>query len=84
MREQLARRRVFDDMSGVHDDDTRGALRGKCEVVRNEDRRHTKLFGEIVDQIQDDRLGGDIETSRRFVGNQNDGFAASAIAIMTR
>ena len=70
MREQLLGRRVLDHVAGMHDDDARRALAGERQIVGDEDRRHAHLAGEIVDQIHDHRLRGDVEAGGRLVGDQ--------------
>ena len=41
-----------------------------AEIVRDEQHRHSELFLEVVDQLQDLRLHGHVERGRRLVGDQ--------------
>jgi len=59
----------------VHDHDAVTALRGKPEVVRDQDGRHALLGGEVPEEIEDGRLGGHVETGRRLVGDEQVGRA---------
>jgi hypothetical protein len=52
--------------------------------VRDEQDRHPELLLQAVEQLEDLRLDRDVERGRRLVGDEERGWQASAIAIMTR
>jgi hypothetical protein len=46
--------------------------------------RHAELAPQVAQQVEDLGLDGDVERGRRLVGDQQRGWQASAIAIITR
>src|SRR5438445_4169400 len=65
--EQLARRRPLDDLSEVHHGHPLGDVVDHREVVRDEQVREAELALEVLQQVQDLGLDGDVEGARRFV-----------------
>ena len=72
-REQRARRRVLDDLPGVHDDDVVAGLGDDAEIVRDEQQRHAELAAQPRQQLEDLRLDGDVERGGRLVGDDERG-----------
>ena len=62
--------RLLDDLARVHDDDVVGGLGDDAHVVRDHDHRHVVLVAELVEQVEDAGLDGDVERGRRLVGDQ--------------
>jgi len=62
-------------LPGVHDDDAVRDLRDDAEVVRDEEDAHPELVLEVPEQAEDLRLDGDVERGRRFVRDEEIGFA---------
>jgi hypothetical protein len=69
--EEILNRRGFDDLAGVHDDDPVGGAGDDAEVVRDDDHRDLESTPDVVEQREDGRLGGDVETGRRFVEDED-------------
>ena len=57
-------------MAGVHDDNPVGIFAGEREIVGDQDCRHPGGGGELGKQIHHHRLGRDVETGGRLVGDQ--------------
>ena len=74
-REQLPRRCLLHDLSGVHDDHAVGAAGHDPEVVSDQHDRHAELALQSVEQLQDLCLDRDVERGRRLVGDQELGTA---------
>ena len=72
-REQVDRRRLLDDLAGVHHDDARAVLRHNAEIVRDEEDGRAQAAREIGEQLEDLRLDGDVERGRRLVGDDERG-----------
>ena len=70
MIEELLGRRLLHDLARVHDRDVVGRLGDDAHVVRDDDHRHLVLLAELLQQIQDSRLHGDVECRRRLVRDQ--------------
>ena len=70
MVEQLLRRRLLDDLAGVHDGDLVGRLGDDAHVVRDDDHRHLVLLAQLLEQVEDARLHRDVERRRGLVGDQ--------------
>ena len=68
--EQLGRRRLLDDPSGVHDGDAVRRLRDDAEIVRDQEERQLELALHVAQEFQDLRLDGDVERRRRLVGDE--------------
>jgi len=76
--EDLFRRAALDDAGGVHDVHAVGIARDDAEVVRDDDDRDAEAPREILHQLEDLRLDGDVERRRRLVGNEQLGIAGKA------
>ena len=61
---------LLDDAAAVHHRDLVGEFRHHAEVVGDQQDRHAGLLAQLAQQVQDLRLNGDIEGSRRLVGDQ--------------
>ena len=68
--EEVERRCVLDDLTGVHDDDVVRSLGDDAHVVRDDDHRHVVLVAQVVEEVEDGGLNGDVERGRRLVGDQ--------------
>jgi len=55
-----------------------------AEIVGDEQQAHAEPGAYLRQQSQDLRLHGDVERRGRLIGDQEIGFVASAIAIITR
>ena len=73
--ENILDRAGFDHLAQVHDADPVGDFCDHAHVMGDEHHRHAELVLQLADQVQDFRLGGDVEGGRRFVGDQHDGVA---------
>src|SRR5688500_10337605 len=73
--EQLAHRRFFDDLCAVHHAHALGGLRDDAHVVRDEHDGHAELGLQLVQQLEDLRLDGHVESGGRLVGDQEVGIA---------
>src|SRR5437867_8816165 len=73
--EQLADGRFFDDLRAVHHDDPLRGLRDHAHVVCDQQDRHPQLRLQLVQELEDLRLDGDVERGRRLVGDQELGVA---------
>ena len=67
VREELAHRRVLDELARVHHSDAVADRRDDAEVVCHVDHRHPELGAQPAQQIEDLRLRRHIETGRRLV-----------------
>ena len=61
---------LLDAATGVHHEDVVGRLGHDREVVGDEDDRRAELLLEVVDEVEDLRLDGDVEGGRRLVGDE--------------
>src|ERR1019366_1062393 len=61
---------LLDHSTQVHDDDVVGHLCDHAEVVRDEHDGHSPFLLNLSQQIQDLRLGGDVQGRRRLVGDK--------------
>ena len=68
--EQLLGVGGLDDPAGIHDDDSVGPPGDDTHVVGDEDDRHVQPLAEVVEQVQDLRLDGDVESRRGLVGDE--------------
>ena len=69
------RRRLLDDLAGVHHGDLVGAPGHHAEVVGDEDHRHVAVALLVGEQVEDLGLHGDVERGRGLVGEQQRGAA---------
>ena len=74
-RKQLLDRRLLDLASGIHHDDALRHFRHHAEIVGDEDYRGAEPVLQVDDKVEDLRLDGDIQRSRRLVGDQHLGMA---------
>ena len=71
MVEQLLRRRVLDDLAGVHHRDVVGGLGDDAHVVGDDDHRHARARSRSSSsRSRMPRLHGDVERRRRLVRDQ--------------
>ena len=68
---------LLDAAAGVHDDDVVRGLGDDREVVRDEDDRRAEILLQVVDEVEDLRLDGDVEA---VVGSS----AMSTLGLLTR
>ena len=61
---------LLDDLAEVHHRHPVGDLGHHAEVVGDEHDRHAELLLQLPQQLQDLRLGGDVQRRRRLVGDQ--------------
>ena len=71
--EQRAGRALFDDASGVHDDDLVDDARHDAEIVGHPHHGHARAGLDVLDQLEDLLLDRDVERGRRFVGDEQAG-----------
>ena len=64
---------ALDDFAVFHDADGFGVVFGESEVVGDEDYRHAHLFLEVVEEVEDFCLDGDVEGGGGFVGDEQGG-----------
>ena len=69
-REHLEGRGLFDDLAGVHHEHPVGAARDDAHVVGDEHDGHPQLLAQVVDEVEDLRLDGDVECGGRLVRDQ--------------
>ena len=70
---ELVDRCVFDDRAGIENSDAVDEAGDQRQVVGDPDDRHAELGSEILHQIDDLGLDGDIERRRRLIGDQQRG-----------
>ena len=75
-REGLLHGAALDDLAGVHHRDLVDHLRHDAEVVGDQEDRHAELLAEVLHQLEDLGLHGDVERRRGLVGDQELGVAA--------
>ena len=76
--EDLVHGAALDDLAGVHHGDLVDHLRDHAEVVGDQEDRHPELLAQVLHQLEDLRLHGDVERGGRLVGDQELGVAARA------
>src|SRR5438093_1577296 len=67
--EELAHRRLLDDLARVHDGDPVAHLRDDAKVVRHEDQGHAGVALDVLQEVEVLRLDRDVEVGRRLVGD---------------
>ena len=67
--EQFLSGSLLDDLTGVHDGDVVGNLCDKSQVVGHEDHCESQLFTQLVEQVDDLLLNGNVQCGGRFIGN---------------
>ena len=68
--EHVGHRPRLDDLAALHDDHVVGDAAHDIEVVGDEQHRHADLRLQVLEQLQDLRLHGDVERRRRLVGDE--------------
>ena len=68
--EHLGGGRGLDDLAGVHDEDTVGPAGDDTHVVGDEHDGHVEALPEVVEEIEDLGLDGDVEGGGGLVGDQ--------------
>ena len=71
--EEIAHRRVLDDLAGIHDVDAPAHLGDDAEVMGDEQQRDAVFFHELAQQVEDLRLDRRVERRRRLVGDHETG-----------
>ena len=66
---------LFHGPAGVHDHYLVGPALDDSEVVGDEDHRHAPLGTEVVEQVQDVLLDGDVQGRGGFIGDEDPWFA---------
>ena len=74
-REELLGLRNLDDLAGVHQRHALRHLRDDAEVVRDQQHRHAMAALQVGEQVEDLLLDRHVERGRRFVGDNDVGFA---------
>ena len=69
--EELAHRRLLDDLARIHHRDPVAHLGHDAEVVRDEDQRHAGLALDVLEEVQVLGLDGHVEVRRRLVGDDH-------------
>src|SRR5690349_2913713 len=67
---QAGARLLLDDRAGVHDAGAVADGAGQLEVVGDEEHRQAALAAQVVEDRHHLRLGGDVDSGRRLVGEQ--------------
>ena len=73
MPEQLLGDVVLLHLAALHHVDVVGELADDGQVVGDQDHRHAVALLQLLDQVEDLRLDGDVERGRRLVGDQHVG-----------
>ncbi len=76
--------RLLHHPPGVHDDDAVGDVGDHAEVVCDEEDRRARAGPQVAEHLEDAGLDGDVQGGGGFVGDQQLGPQATAIAIITR
>ena len=66
---------MLDNYAVLHDDDAVGDLGHHTESVRDEQHASAAPELDLLDQIEDLHLGGDVQRGGGFVGDQDGGLA---------
>src|SRR5439155_24001988 len=66
---ELSARRNFDDVAEIHDEDPVRDVADHVQVVGDEDVCEPELLLEVLEQVEDLRLHGDIERRDRLVAH---------------
>ena len=68
--EQICYRRFFHDLARIQDRGAFTQLRDRAEIVRDVERGSLIFADQIAEQVENDRLGGDIQRGGGFVQHQ--------------
>ena len=71
--EHVGRAALLDDLALAHDVDAVGHRAHDAEVVRDQQHGHAELALQVLQQLEDLRLDGDVERRGRLVGDQQVG-----------
>ena len=71
--EHLGHRARLDDAALLHHDHVVGDAPHDVEIVGDEQERHAELRLQVLEQLQDLRLNGDVERGGRLVGDEKVG-----------
>ena len=69
--EQAVRRALFDQGTAIHDGNSLRGFADYAQIVANQDQPHAGILHQLVDQVQDLALDGDIQGRSRLVRQQN-------------
>ena len=72
----VRRQAALDDLSGIHDVHAVRVAGHDAQVVRDDDEGDAHAFGEVFHQLENLGLDGDVQSCRRFIGNDELGLAA--------
>ena len=78
MLEEVARRGLLDDAASVQDAHRVADPHNHAQVMGDEEHRHLQLITKVLEEIQDLRLNGDVERSRRLIKNEEVRFAGES------
>src|SRR5881275_336718 len=67
--EERLDRRLFDDLTAIHNEHPRDRLGDDAEIVRDEQDGGPEAPLQLLEELQDLRLDGDVERGRRLVGD---------------
>jgi hypothetical protein len=73
--EDVLRRALLDHLAGIHDVDAVGIARHHAEIVGDDDQRDAEAPRQILHQLEDLGLDGDVEGGRGLVGDDQLGVA---------
>ena len=73
--EDVIRASLFHDLSRIHDGHFVSHPSDNSKVVRNQNYRHARRALQLLQQIQNLSLNGDVQCRCRLIGNENLGFA---------
>src|SRR6266511_1955008 len=88
--EDLLPWRHLDDLAEIHDSNAVGHMLDNSQIVADEEQREAELPLQILQQIDDLRLDGDVERRDRLVADDQFGFRgerpgdADALALAAR
>ena len=71
--EDVGRHAILDDRTVLHYVDALRHLANDAEIVSDEQHRHPHLAAELLQQLQNLRLDGDVESGRRLVCDEQVG-----------
>jgi len=77
-------RAALDDATVTHHEDVVADVPHRCEVMGDEQQRHTGVAADLAEQVEDLGLDRDVEGGDGLVEDEEPGRAASARAIATR
>src|SRR5690606_23792480 len=70
VRKNLLGGRRFNTATGIHDENAVGEFRYNGKVVRDKLHRHSRIFLQFENKIQDLRLNGHVQSGGWLVGNE--------------